>query len=140
MVLDATSETVEVTEATTLSPTVFTGDTEICVNTDTTLTVEITSGSNPNYVWNTGETTESMTVEPSTVPASYSVTVSDDTGCTSITDVEITEVSGCVIPQGISPNNDGINDCFDMSSFEANKITVYNRYGSEVYEKNNYRK
>ena len=24
-------------------------------------------------------------------------------------------------------------------SFEANKITVYNRYGTEVYEKTNYR-
>jgi len=45
----------------------------------------------------------------------------------------------CDIPSGFSPNNDGINDSFDISWLEALSIQVYNRYGTEVYKKSNYR-
>ena len=45
----------------------------------------------------------------------------------------------CDIPTGFSPNNDGINDSFDIAWLEALNIEVYNRYGAKVYEKVNYR-
>ena len=44
-------------------------------------------------------------------------------------------------PNAFSPNNDGINDYFEIptldASFEA-RITVYNRWGQAVFEKENY--
>jgi len=45
----------------------------------------------------------------------------------------------CIIPSGISPNNDGINDCFDVEWLQATNIQIFNRYGTQVYESNNYR-
>ena len=46
----------------------------------------------------------------------------------------------CDIPSGFSPNNDGINDNFDISWIEALNIEMYNRYGTKVYKKANYGK
>ena len=44
----------------------------------------------------------------------------------------------CDIPRGISPNNDGLNDYFDLSNLNVDKIQIFNRYGVEVYSKENY--
>ena len=49
----------------------------------------------------------------------------------------------CVdIPQGISPNGDGLNDCLVLDHLEAQediiKAEVYNRYGVKVFELNDY--
>lgn len=59
-------------------------------------------------------------------------------GCISaVNNIEI--YNFCDIPNGISPNNDGVNDCFDVEWLQATKIQVFNRYGTKVYEKHNYR-
>ena len=39
----------------------------------------------------------------------------------------------CPIQKGISPNGDGINDFFDLSSHGVYDLKIYNRYGAEVY-------
>jgi len=49
----------------------------------------------------------------------------------------------CVITEGISPgNNDGNNDYLDLTFLNdrsgIEKITIYNRYGSKVFDQNNY--
>ncbi|MES2618583.1 MAG: gliding motility-associated C-terminal domain-containing protein [Bacteroidota bacterium] len=43
------------------------------------------------------------------------------------------------IPSAFSPNNDAINDTFDINCFgiASYKITVYNRWGNEVFRGNN---
>ncbi|AUC82868.1 choice-of-anchor L domain-containing protein [Lacinutrix sp. Bg11-31] len=60
------------------------------------------------------------------------------TGCTSSEPIEVEELETCVIPQGISPNNDGKNDTFDLSSYDVQSLTIFNRNGVKVYEKTNY--
>jgi len=40
-----------------------------------------------------------------------------------------------IIPQGISPNNDGLNDNFDVTAFNVTSISIFNRNGVEVYIK-----
>jgi len=40
----------------------------------------------------------------------------------------------CPIPKGISPNGDGYNDTFDLSSNGVSSIKIYNRLGSLVYD------
>ena len=44
------------------------------------------------------------------------------------------------IPEGFSPNNDGINDCFVIEGFENQNVElyIYNRWGNLVYENKNY--
>ena len=60
------------------------------------------------------------------------------TGCTDIASIDIIELESCVIPQGISPNNDGFNDRFDLSSYQVSKLEIFNRNGTLVYSKKNY--
>ncbi|MEM5565752.1 gliding motility-associated C-terminal domain-containing protein [Psychroserpens sp. AS72] len=45
------------------------------------------------------------------------------------------------ITDGLSPNNDGLNDTFYIEcidDFPGNNIKIYNRYGLQIYESNNY--
>jgi len=43
-----------------------------------------------------------------------------------------------VFPQGISPNNDGLNDSFDLSDYEVSSLEIFNRNSILVYSKRNY--
>lgn len=44
------------------------------------------------------------------------------------------EINDCSVPKGISPNNDGLNDGFDLYAFRVIDLKIYNRYGKLVYE------
>lgn len=48
----------------------------------------------------------------------------------------------CVVPEGLSPNNDGFNDNLDLEFLHdkhgVSSLQVFNRYGVEVYSKDNY--
>jgi gliding motility-associated-like protein len=59
-------------------------------------------------------------------------------GCVSIVPIAITK-GDCIVPRGISPNGDTLNDSFDLSFLEVHKLVIYNRYGLEVYSRNNYK-
>ncbi len=61
-----------------------------------------------------------------------------ETGCIGTVGQDVIELDQCVIPQGISPNNDSLNDSFDLSSFDVSKIEIFNRNGTLVYSKSNY--
>lgn len=60
-------------------------------------------------------------------------------GCTKEQLVMVSSVN-CKIPKGISPNNDNLNDAFDLSNLDVKRLEIFNRYGTEVYAKNNYKK
>ncbi len=62
----------------------------------------------------------------------------NDTGCVGIEMQTVIELDSCVIPQGISPNGDGSNDRFDLSSYQVSKLEIFNRNGTLVYSKKNY--
>ena len=80
----------------------------------------------------------SMTV-PVLLQGLYEIEVTiNATGCTETAGVSIIELESCVIPQGISPNGDGENDTFDLSSYDVSKLEIFNRNGTLVYEKRNY--
>lgn len=66
----------------------------------------------------------------------YQIKVTDTDGCvvSDIVDVQSTE---CMIPKGISPNDDLINDAFDLSNFNVSNLQIFNRYGRVVYEAKN---
>ncbi|WP_431133322.1 choice-of-anchor L domain-containing protein [Psychroserpens mesophilus] len=64
--------------------------------------------------------------------------VFNDTGCSNEETITVIELENCVIPQGISPNGDMINDTFDLSSYGVTKLEIFNRNGTLVYSKKNY--
>ncbi|KXK39636.1 MAG: PKD domain-containing protein [Bacteroidetes bacterium OLB9] len=67
----------------------ITGDDIICVNESTVLSAQLTGGTAATYLWSTGETSESITVNPS-VTTSYSVTITDINGCSAEASIDIT--------------------------------------------------
>jgi gliding motility-associated-like protein len=44
----------------------------------------------------------------------------------------------CSIQKGISVNNDGLNDVFELTNLDVSYLQIFNRYGMEVYSKRNY--
>ena len=44
----------------------------------------------------------------------------------------------CQIPQGISPNNDGYNDSFELRGYNVKSLKIFNRYGKLVFSTVNY--
>ena len=53
-------------------------------------------------------------------------------------DIVSFDISICKIPEGISPNNDGYNDTFELKGYNVNSIKIFNRYGKLVFSTNNY--
>lgn len=68
----------------------------------------------------------------------------DNNGCIQTDEITISnyEIDNCVIPEGISPNGDNINDCFDLQFLNdelgIQSLQVYNRYGNLVFEQSDY--
>jgi gliding motility-associated-like protein len=57
--------------------------------------------------------------------------------CSSESSFVVTIIS-CTIPKGISPNGDGQNDNFDLSTFGVKRLEIFNRYGIKVYSRTDY--
>lgn len=68
----------------------------------------------------------------------YSVTVDNGT-CVLNETITVLNLL-CAIPKGISPNDDGLNDYFDLSGFDVKELKIFNRYGLEVYSQSAYKK
>ncbi|WP_121668058.1 choice-of-anchor J domain-containing protein [Mesonia aquimarina] len=71
------------------------------------------------------------------LPMSFIVVVGDNV-CSTEAGITVESISCGEIPRGISPNGDGKNDSFDLSNLGVRSISIYNRYGREVYSKSNY--
>ncbi|MHA3789156.1 T9SS type B sorting domain-containing protein [Flavobacterium hauense] len=70
-------------------------------------------------------------------PLQFTVTVTNAQGCDNTQSVSVDSYF-CTIPRGISPDNDGLNDTFNLTGLNVTKLIIFNRYGHEVYSKNNY--
>jgi len=82
-----------------------------------------------------------------TVPNSHSGDFVNIVEVSSVNTIDPVETcSGCIdidrqiiiIPKGISPNGDGLNDFLNLEYFHVDNIKIYNRYGTTIYSKNNY--
>jgi len=116
-------------------------DTTICEGTSLILGNAPVEG--VNYQWSTGETTAMITV---TQAGDYFLEASID-GCVFSDRIKLIvrvcdpTTDNLFIPNIITPNNDGKNDQFVIEGI-ANKgwgITIYNRWGTQIYQTNNYR-
>ena len=127
-----------------------------CENEDVELTVNVLNadllGSNLEYIWYiAGTEVQSGPDYNYTHTADQAlgfvevVVVDLMTMCETSTVIEVSNFmnAGCVdIPQGLSPNGDGMNDCLILDHLEASddivKAEIYNRYGVKVFELNDY--
>jgi gliding motility-associated-like protein len=73
---------------------------------------------------------------PVLLPSSFSVTVSYN-GCQGTQAFVVNSIS-CIIQRGISPNNDGDNDFFDLRGYNVRTLSIFNRYGRNVYSRASY--
>lgn len=69
----------------------------------------------------------------------YSVEVNNTSNCTQSANYDVESLM-CTIPKGISPNGDGLNDYFDLSGLDIEYLKIFNRYGTEVYSEEKYKK
>lgn len=107
----------------------------------------IATGSNGSYQWTpaTGLSAANVlnpTAQP-TVTTTYTLAVTDPSGCVSTDDMVITVLPYCVKPmEAFTPNGDGQNDLWLVTNgacLEYASVGVYNRYGAPVYENSNYK-
>ncbi len=68
--------------------------------------------------------------------ATYTLTVTVG-GCSTEQDF-VADNTSCMIQKGISPNGDGLNDYFDLEGQGVTELEIFNRYGTKVYNQNNY--
>jgi gliding motility-associated-like protein len=93
------------------------------------------------YLWTGPSTGTGDTLRPA-APGDYVVLVTDANGCDTTQNITV-GLEGCDfgMPSGFSPNNDGRNDDFEVrgaDKYPENTLKVFNRWGNEVYSKENY--
>ena len=92
-----------------------------------------------SYVWHNAEGTQVGNTQNITVTqvGTYTVSINVD-GCSTVSLPFNVDSVFCQIQKGISVNNDGLNDTFDLTGFDVKKLTIFNRLGMKVYSRNNY--
>ena len=112
-----------------------------CASEEGSITLTTLTGTPPIlFNWNTGQTDSIL---PNLAMGTYTVIVSDSTGCTStyittINDLEINCDYHIYLPNVFSPNGDGENDILYVrgKGIEMMTLTIYNRWGNKVFETN----
>jgi gliding motility-associated-like protein len=96
-----------------------------------------------SYSWSTGETENFITVRKA---GSYSLTVTDQYGCSATSSV-VVETKQCLygifFPNGFTPNEDGVNDIYRPTVFgnlTKYQLQIFNRWGQKVFESEDYTK
>jgi gliding motility-associated-like protein len=106
---------------------------------DGQITALVTNGQEPySYSWATGETTQIISGLKAGVDNVYKVTVTDAFGCTIEGSATLTEPPAALekMPRGFSPDGNGVNDELvipGIKVFVTNNVTIFNRWGNEVY-------
>jgi gliding motility-associated-like protein len=127
-----------------------------CINEDATLEVMATNAdllsNDLIYTWYiNGDVVQSSSDNTyihlsGEAQATIDVVITDQVSqCTGETSIQVVyyQNANCVdIPQGLSPDGDGKNDCLILDHLEdkedIQKAEVFNRYGTKVYELNEY--
>jgi gliding motility-associated-like protein len=71
------------------------------------------------------------------LPITFDITVTNANGCDKTKSIQINNVY-CDIQKGISPNDDMLNDFFDLRLLDVKHLSIFNRYGVKVYSKSDY--
>ncbi|HET8829259.1 MAG TPA: PKD domain-containing protein, partial [Pelobium sp.] len=105
----------------------------------------VANGNNVTYKWTpaTGLDRDDV-LNPTASPlndATYTLTVSNDQGCTIKDNVFVKVLQFPEIPNTFTPNGDGVNDMWNikyLESYPSSTIKIFNRYGKEVFTSGRY--
>jgi len=126
-------------------------DVTIAPGASTTLNVSVT-GNIVSYQWQPSTGLNNATIEdPVASPSSttvYTLNIIDDNKCEASDSIRITVSGGggtskISVPNAFSPNGDGINDTWvitTLSAFPGATVDVFNRYGQPVFHSENLNK
>jgi len=123
-------------DSVTISPTYF----YYTISTDTTISlgasIDLTANAGSSYLWNTGDTTQSINATP-TANETFTATTLLVNGCYEVgtINVLVNEELNIFIPNMFSPNGDGSNDVFLLYGFGLQEINfrIFNRWGKEIW-------
>ena len=103
-----------------------------------TLSAVQTEPSGSTYAWYSPSNAQigSDATVAATTPGIYTLVVTQN-GCSNSDTINVLNTL-CGIQKGISVNNDGLNDDFDLAAYNVSNLSIFNRYGMKVYTKANY--
>ncbi|CCH54203.1 hypothetical protein BN8_03351 [Fibrisoma limi BUZ 3] len=124
---------------------------EVTAGTQSIITLEaVVSGNGPfqyrwqPLTWLSGPTQATATVTNPERDTTYRVSVTDANGCVAEATVRVLIRARLGIPDIFSPNNDQINDTWQLFGIEAYpsaQVTIFNRWGEVVFhERDGYKK
>ncbi|HEY2722831.1 MAG TPA: gliding motility-associated C-terminal domain-containing protein, partial [Chitinophagaceae bacterium] len=99
------------------------------------------TGSDISYTWSPPTYLDNTSIDhPRAAPPSsitYTLTVTSNDGCGTVSDqVTVGVIDKMFIPSGFTPNADGLNDVWEIITFEEypkGTVYVFNRWGQIVY-------
>lgn len=101
--------------------------------------VSIVASGGTSYLWNTGASTSQILMKPLET-TTYCATVTNANGCKreACVEVLVRAESTLYIPNVFTPNGDGINDEFYVSSYNLSEfdIKIFNRWGQLLFQTN----
>ncbi|NND77666.1 MAG: hypothetical protein HKN39_05740 [Flavobacteriales bacterium] len=107
-----------------------------------------TFGGNGGYTWQWTGTPDMVPIGQDTLQSptdlcegEYCVEVTDSQGCLYETCALIDGPDEILVPGGISPNGDGVNDGFvvvGLDAYPENSLKIFNRWGNIVFEQDDY--
>lgn len=103
------------------------------------------SGDNLQYKWTPAvgldhDDVKNPVASPS-VNTTYKLTVTSASGCTNADEITINVLKAPIIPNTFTPNNDGVNDTWNIKYLDAYTeviVEVFNRYGERIYYSKGY--
>ena len=105
-------------------------------NLDIELSVSASGGTDPyTYLWANGST--DSTINLGLNPGKLSITIMDNNACTLDTVFKIAAMTSECIPNVFTPNNDEVNDIWNLEQaflYSNTEITIWGRFGNKVYE------
>uniref|UniRef100_UPI003F6A4FB4 choice-of-anchor L domain-containing protein n=1 Tax=Flavobacterium sp. TaxID=239 RepID=UPI003F6A4FB4 len=109
-----------------------------CIDNVYTLTATVSGAGTQavTYEWRNSSNDVVGTNSATYVPTSdgeftctVSVTLANNTLCSSSATAFMVNSILCTIQKGISPNGDGLNENFDLTGLNVKKLSIFNRYG-----------
>lgn len=109
----------------------------------------LTATGGVKYLWTpaTGLSNPAISSPVATInnTTTYSVAITSTNGCVVKDSIQVNVLSGSIqngylVPNSFTPNNDGVNDCFNLRHWGAMKefsLLIYNRWGQTVFSTNN---
>jgi gliding motility-associated-like protein len=137
----SSSKSVTITEPAIISATTILTSPSCINNSDGIAELNISGGTAPyNVNWSNGS---SSPLNNNLSAGAYSVSINDANSCNYTLNILVSEAStSCfLVPNGFSPNGDGINDTWEIvgiNNYPGAQVSVLNRWGQEVFKSSDY--